>query len=388
MKKLLMIPGPIEFDNDVLSAAGKQTLSHVSKEFIDIFGEALEMMKKVWMCPAGQPFIMAGTGTLAMDMAGANLVEKNDRVLVVSTGYFGDRYAELFDRYGADYRILRSEPGHTVPLESIEKELSTRKYKMLSFTHVDTSTAVKVEPQPIGELGRKYNVITILDGVCSVAGEEIRQQEWGIDVVLTASQKAIGVPPGLALLVASERAMEKFRKRKSPVCNYYADWTHWLPIMQAYENRKPAYFGTPAVNLVAALNISLMQILTEGLEKRFDRHKRTGKAFRSALKALGLKQVAADDCVANTLSAPYYPTGVKSSDFLREVSNAGAVLAGGLHPEFKNEYFRIGHMGKITTEDALNTVASIETALEKCNYKFDNRAGIKAAEKAFTTHAV
>lgn len=385
MKKLLMIPGPVEFDNDVLSAVGKQTSSHVSQEFIDIFGESLEMMKKVWMCPDGQPFIMAGTGTLAMDMAGANLVEKNDRVLVISTGYFGERYADLFDRYGADYRILRAEPGRTVTPESIENELRTRKYKMLSFTHVDTSTAVKVEPQPIGELGRKYNVITILDGVCSVAGEEIRQQEWGIDVVLTASQKAIGVPPGLALLVASERAMEKFRNRKSRVQNYYADWTNWLPIMQAYENRKPAYFGTPAVNLVAALNISLQQILKEGLGRRFERHKRTGMAFRSALKALGLKQVPADDCVANTLSAPYYPTGVQASEFLKEVNNAGVVLAGGLHPVFKDKYFRIGHMGKITVEDTINTVTSIETALKKCNYRFDDHAGITAAEEVLTT---
>jgi len=386
MKELLMIPGPIEFDAEVLSAMGKPTISHVSKEFIDIFGESLEMMKKVWMCPDGQPFIMAGSGTLAMDIAGANLVEKNDRVLVVSTGYFGERYADLLNRYGADYRVLWARPGETVPVESIEKELRTRKYKMLSFTHVDTSTAVKVEPQPIGELGRKYNIITILDGVCSVAGEEIRQQDWGIDVVLTASQKAVGVPPGLALLVVSERAMDKFRQRKSHVQNYYADWTNWLPVMQAYENRKPAYFGTPAVNLVAALNVSLKQILTEGLNNRFERHRRTGMAFRSALKALNIKQIPCDECAANTLSAPYYPTGIKPSEFLQEVKRAGVIVAGGLHPELKNEYFRIGHMGKITADDVITTVAAIETALKKCKYEFDEGAGLTTAEDVMKEH--
>ncbi len=386
MKKLLMIPGPIEFDKDVLAAMGKPTLSHVSKEFIDLFAGSLDMMKKVWMCPGGQPFIMAGSGTLAMDIAGANLVEKNDRVLVVSTGYFGERYAELLNRYGADYRVLRARPGETVPVESIERELRTGKYKILTFTHVDTSTAVKVEPEPLGGLGLKYNVITVLDGVCSVAGEKIRQQDWGIDVVLTASQKAVGVPPGLALLVVSERAMEKFRQRKSHVQNYYADWTNWLPVMQAYENRKPAYFGTPAVNLVAALNISLKQILTEGLNNRFERHRRTGMAFRSALKALNIKQIPGDKCAANTLSAPYYPTGIKPSEFLQEVNRAGVIIAGGLHPELKNEYFRIGHMGKINAEEVIATVAAIETALKKCKYEFDEGAGLTAAEDVMKEH--
>ncbi len=386
MKKLLMIPGPVEFDDEVLAAQARQTLSHVSPEFIDIFADSLDMMRKVWMCPGGQPFIMAGSGTLAMDMAGANLVEKNDRVLVVSTGYFGERYARLLDRYGADLRLLRAAPGETVPVESIERELRNGKYKILTFTHVDTSTAVKVEPEPLGQLGHKYDVITVLDGVCSVAGEEIRQQEWGIDIVLTASQKAIGVPPGLALLVASERAMEKFSKRKSQVLNFYADWANWLPVMQAYEQRKPSYFGTPAVNLVIALNISLGQILSEGMERRFERHRRTGKAFRSAIKALGLTQIPQDKCAANTLTAPYYPSGVKQDEFLNAVSQEGVIVAGGLHPDYKNKYFRVGHMGRITPNELITTINAIETALEKCKYRFEKKAGIRAAMKTLKQH--
>ncbi|MFP4488785.1 MAG: pyridoxal-phosphate-dependent aminotransferase family protein [Bacteroidales bacterium] len=383
MRKLLMIPGPIEFDSDVLKAMSEPTLSHVSKEFIDIFAESLEMIKKLWMCPGGQPFIMAGTGTLAMDMAGANMVEKNDKILVISTGYFGERYAELLKRYGADCRILSAAPGETVPPEKIEEELRTDKYKLMTFTHVDTSTAVKTDAKAIGQLGQKYDVISILDGVCSVGGEEIRQQEWGIDIVLTASQKAIGVPPGLALLVASEKAMKVFEKRKTPVQNYYADWTNWLPVMQAYESRKPAYFGTPAVNLVTALNVSLKQILKEGADSRFARHEKTGRAFRSALKALGISQIPAEDIAANTLSAPYYPRGIKGTDLLPAVSRAGVVLAGGLHPEFKNDYFRIGHMGKITTAEAVRTIEALEDALWECGYEFDRGAGVKAAKQVF-----
>ena len=383
-----MIPGPIEFDSEVLTEMGKPSPSHVSKEFIDIFADSLDMMKKVWKCPDGQSFIMAGTGTLAMDMAGANLVEKDDRVLVVSTGYFGDRYAQLLERYGADCHVLRSAPGESVSTDLIEKELKTGKYKLLTFTHVDTSTAVKVDPEPIGLLGQQYNVLTILDGVCSVAGEEIRQQDWGIDIVLTASQKAIGVPPGLALLVASERAMEAFELRKNPVLNYYSDWANWLPIMKAYEERRPAYFGTPAVNLVAALNKSLKQILEEGMEKRFERHRIIARAFRSAIKALGLKQVPSEEVAASTLSAPYYPQGIIASEFVQEMNNADVVIAGGLLPELKTKYFRVGHMGKISYEDILFTVQAMETALEILGYRFDKGAGADAARDALSSHQI
>ena len=122
-----------------------------------------------------------------MDLAGANLIEPGDRALVISTGYFGERFADLLKRYGAEVTIIKSEVGGVVETEKIENELKRANYKLLTFTHVDTSTAVRVDPEPIGKLGQKYNVLTILDGVCSVAGEEIKQDELGIDVAVTAS---------------------------------------------------------------------------------------------------------------------------------------------------------------------------------------------------------
>jgi alanine-glyoxylate transaminase/serine-glyoxylate transaminase/serine-pyruvate transaminase len=313
-------------------------------------------------------------------MAAANLVEEGDVVLVISTGYFGERYAELLKRYGASVTLLSSPSGEVPDLVEIENELKKDEYKILTFTHVDTSTAVKVDPEPLGRLGRKYGILTILDGVCSVAGEEIRQEEWGIDVVLTASQKAIGVPPGLALLVASPRAMKTFLSRKSPVGNYYVDWNNWLPIMEAYEARKPSYFGTPAVSLVSALHVSLCQILEEGMEPRFKRHATVGSAFRAACKALDLDQVPrSDEVAANTLSAPKYPEGIQGTELLPRISQAGAIVAGGLHPEFKHTYFRVGHMGAVTQGDLLTTIGAIETGLLTCGYQFPAGAGINAA---------
>lgn len=381
-RKLLMIPGPIEFEPEVLRALGAPTTSHVAANFIETFGNALDMMKKVWKSPSGQPFIIAGSGTLAMDLAGANLIEHGDKALVISTGYFGERFADLLKRYGAQVTILKAPIGQVVPEVEIENALKKDNYKLLTFTHVDTSTAVKVDPGPIGKLGQKYNVLTILDGVCSVAGEEIKQDEWGIDVVLTASQKAIGVPPGLALLVVSEKAMNVWKMRKAPVANYYADWSNWLPIMNAYADRKPSYFGTPAVNLVAALEVSLKIILEEGMVARIKRHEKVAQAFREAFRSLGLKMIPQNDSVcANTLSAPYFPEGIDGASLLKEIANAGIILAGGLLPEIKGSYFRIGHMGSVNQGDVLATIGAIEASLQKCGHQAEPGIAVGAALK-------
>jgi len=381
-RALLMIPGPIEFEPAVLAALGGPTTSHVAADFIEVFGQALERMRKVWMCPAGQPFIMAGSGTLAMDTAVVNLIEPGDKALVISTGYFGERYAELLKRYGVEVTLLGAPPGDIVEPDKIEAELKKKSYKLMTFTHVDTSTAVRVDPRPLGKLGRKYGVLTVLDGVCSIAGEEMRQDEWGIDVALTASQKAIGVPPGLALLVAGPGAMKTWKERKTPVSHYYGDWNNWLPIMEAYEARKPGYFATPPVNHICALNVSLGQILAEGMEQRFSRHQRIGSAFRAAVGALGLKQVPTDPAyAASTMTAPYYPAGITGQELLPKVTAAGAILAGGLHPAIKATYFRVGHMGAVKPGDILAAVGAIETGLAGCGYRFEKGTGVAAAQK-------
>src|SRR5512135_544383 len=383
-RTLLMIPGPIEFEPAVLAALGAPTTSHVAADFIEVFGQALEKTRKVFLSDDGQPFVLAGSGTLAMDTAVANVIEPGDKALVVNTGYFSDRMAAILERYGAQVTHVKAPVGGRPSSEEVEAALKRDHFKVMSITHVDTSTAVIADVKALAKLAQQYGALSLVDGVCSVAGEELRMSEWGVDVVLTASQKAISVPPGLALVVASPRAIQAFKSRKSPVMSYYSDWTNWLSIMEAYEARKPSYFGTPAVNLVYALNVSLDQILKEGLEARFKRHRALGVAVQAALKALELDQVPVkEEFAAHTLTAPRYPKGVTQADLLPKVQKVGATLAGGLHPAIRAEYFRIGHMGPTNIGDVLATVAAIETALAQCGYGLTSGAGVAAAQAKY-----
>jgi alanine-glyoxylate transaminase/serine-glyoxylate transaminase/serine-pyruvate transaminase len=382
-RKLLMIPGPIEFDPEVLAAMSSPTTSHVAPNFIEIFGQALERMRAVFLCEDGQPFVLAGSGTLAMDAAAANLVEPGDRALLVITGYFSDRFQAILERYGAQVSRVEAPVGGRPSLEEVEQALKAGGYKLLVVTHVDTSTGVIADVQGLAALSRKYGTLLLVDGVCSVAGEELRMTEWGVDLALTASQKAISVPPGLALVVAGRRTTEVFKARQTKVLNYYADWNNWLPIMEAYEARKAAYFGTPAVNLVHALNVSLGQILAEGMEARFARHRAIGRACQAGMAALGLGQIPLDpEFAAHTLTAPRYPQGVDGPKLLGAVNRSGVILAGGLHPACRAEYFRIGHMGPVTLGDLLATVGAVEQGLAECGYTAV-ASGVEATLQAY-----
>ena len=379
-RKLLMIPGPIEFEPDVLAAMSVPTDSHISPDFIERYGHSLDLLKQVFLAPGGQPFVVAGSGTLAMDMAVVNLVEAGDKALVVSSGYFGERFQDLLNRYGVQVEVVTAPVGDFPALEQVEAALKQGGFKLMTVTHVDTSTGVRADIEPLAKLAQEYGTLIVVDGVAATAGEKMFQEEWGVDVYLTASQKAIAVPPGLALLVASPRAMQVFHARKTRVSNYYADFTNWLPIMEAYQARKPSYFGTPPVNAILALEVSLEQIVAEGMPARFARHARMGAAFRAAMSALELNLVPVRaELAADTLTAVYFPEGVDAS-LLAEINKRGVILAGGLHAEIKTKYFRVGHMGSVDQSDLLGTIGAIEAGLKAVGYRFEPGAGLSAAQ--------
>jgi alanine-glyoxylate transaminase/serine-glyoxylate transaminase/serine-pyruvate transaminase len=160
-----------------------------------------------------------------------NLIEKGDKALVCNTGYFGDRFGECLSVYGANVTNLKAPIGGRPTLQEIEKALRADKYKMITITHVDTSTGVLSDIKAIAELTRRVSpdTLVVVDGVCSVGSEEIQFDEWDLDVVITGSQKGLGVPPGLSIVIASQRALSTFQNRQSPIASYFSNWQRWLP---------------------------------------------------------------------------------------------------------------------------------------------------------------
>lgn len=196
------------------------------------------MLRKLFQTtdPSSQPFVISGSGTLGWDIVAANLIEPGEDVLVLTTGYFSDSFADCFKVYGANPTQLKAPVGSRPQLDEIEKALSEKKYKMITVTHVDTSTGVLSELKKLSELVQKVSPETLLivDGVCSVACEEIAFDEWKLDGVITASQKAIGCPAGLSISMFSGRAMKTFQSRKTPPASYFASMKNWTPSMLAF----------------------------------------------------------------------------------------------------------------------------------------------------------
>lgn len=357
MRNLLLIPGPIEVSPTVVDAFGGQPASHLAPHVIEAHGRAIENMRHVWCAgPDSQPFIIPGSGTLAMDIAAYNVCDPGENVLLINTGYFSDRMATMLERRGVNVTQLTASVGRSPSDGEIAEALHQTNFHAVFATHVDTSTGVRTNAKVIAKTARETHTLSVFDGVCATAGETFLMEEWGADVYLTASQKAIGLPPGLALMVASERAIEARKTLKTPP-PLSMDWQSWQPIMRAYEARQKSYFATPATNHILALDSSLAELVREGMPAVFERHASVAQIFRDLWRELEFELVPDEDHAANTLSAVYYSDRMEGTLFLARAKENGLIIAGGLHPDIKARYFRVGHMGYLTAEPELVTLA-------------------------------
>jgi alanine-glyoxylate transaminase / serine-glyoxylate transaminase / serine-pyruvate transaminase len=345
-RPLLMIPGPIELADETLAALGSPGPSHLDPELIELFGRSLEDIRTLFGSADAQPFLVSGSGTLAMEMALHALVAPGHSVLVVDTGYFSERMAKMVERLGARAEKLSARaPGSAPSPGELEHALSAGAFDAVTLTHVDTSTGVRLDVAAFSEVAHRLGVPVLLDGVCSAFGETIEQDAWHLDAVLTASQKALAAPPGLALLTLSRAALARLESRATRCPSLYLDALEWLPVMRAYEARKPAYFATPPVHLVRAVAQSLSRVRREGMGARVSRHAEVAKTFRAGLRNLGLPLVAEETLASNTISGVYYPEGVDAA-LVGALRKRGYVVAGGLVPSIASCYFRVGHMGE------------------------------------------
>ncbi|KAA1099720.1 hypothetical protein PGT21_018391 [Puccinia graminis f. sp. tritici] len=379
--KLLVIPGPIEVSDEVLLANASASVSHVSAGFIAIFGDTLKMLLRLLYTSVeagSQAFVVSGSGTLGWDMVAANLVERGERVLVLSNGYFGDAFRDCLEVYGAEVEVLSAQLGHTITPSELEKHLQEAKqtYKLITITHCDTSTGVLADAKGLAAVASRISPdsLLVLDSVCSVASEEIRLDDWKLDVVLSASQKGLGTPPGLCIFVASSRALKTLDCRQSPPGSYYASWKKWLPsgspscFFFLIQSQPKAHWlnlsllsheslsgWLTGLFCYPALHKSLKTILESpnlSLEERFLRHKQASKKVKEAVKKLGLKELSVnDESSAHGMTAIYLPESIKPGEVMGKMLEKDLVIAGGLHKDCKDRYVRIGHMGLTAVDD-------------------------------------
>lgn len=374
-RKLLMIPGPTPVARSIQDQMGRETVAFGDPAFVKDYKDLLEDLKVLFKC-SGETFVVAGTGTMGMEMAIANTTKRGDNVLIVSHGFFGDRFIELCDRKGLNVDVISSEWGEAVAVEKIREKLKEKKYAAMTVTHVDTSTGVCAPVAAIGKMMKEFpETVFIVDGVCATAGEPEYVDDMGIDVLFTGSQKAFGVAPGLTMLWVSEKALER-RKSLGSIPEYYIDFEKWLPIMKDPSK----YFATPAVNLVWALKESVEIIKEEGIENRYARHKKFAAAMQAALKALSFRILAKEGCRAVTLSNLVYPEGIDDVKFRGFLAEEGIMVAGGL-AAYAGKMFRLGHMGNIDKHDLVSVIATIERALYRAGAAVELGKGVEVLQK-------
>ena len=373
-EKLLLIPGPSPVIPRILDALALPTVSHVGPDMVRDLKEACENLKKIVFCENGEPFIVAGAGTLSMEMAILNTAGPGDRVLVLSQGYFGQRMSDICKVFGIDHDVLESEWGRAVTSLELDRRLRTQNYNIVVCTHVDTATGACAPLEEYSQALDKTGSLFIVDGVCATGGIPERMDAWGIDVVLTAAQKCLGAPPGLAILVLSELAMEK-RRSMASVPAYYSDLLRWLAIM----HDPSKYFSTPCVNEVRAFAEATRIILGEGMEERFERHDLYAEAIRAGLAALGFTFFTDPSFPASTLSVVRYPDGVDDKSFRAGLYDNGVVVAGGLGPTL-GRVFRVGHMGNLTSAQVRFAVEAAEKTLAGLGQSIEPGTGREAVD--------
>lgn len=358
-KRMVMIPGPTPVVKSIQDQMGREVQAFGDPRFVQDYKDVIRDLGELVNC-SGQVFCIAGTGTLAMEMAIANVTKRGDQVLLVSHGFFGDRFSEICERKELKLDVLRSEWGKIIPVDEVRAKLDGGSYAALLVSHVDTATGVKAPVEELGELMKNYpDTMFIVDGVAATLGEYTDFDAMNIDILFTGSQKAFGVSPGLLMLWASQRAMDR-REALGTIPEYYVDFKKWLPVMQ-----DPAkYFATPAINLIWALQESIRIAKEEGRQGRYDRHRKNARAMQAALTELGFTVLAEEGHRAVTLSNLVYPEGVDDAKFRATVMEEGMIVAGGL-AAYAGRMFRIGHMGNIDINDEVAALGIIERTLYK-----------------------
>lgn len=358
----LRIPGPTPCPPDVLEATGRQMINHRGPEFADLLARVTSGLQTIFQTKK-DVFILTTSGTGAMEAAVVNMLSPGDRVLNVSIGAFGDRFASIAETYGVDVVRMEVEWGQAADPDEIEKALAgDPAIKAVQITHNETATGVTNDLETIAKVVRRFDKLLLVDAVSSLGAIPLPVDEWDVDVAVTASQKGFKVPPALAFASVSERAWKAAAEAKIP--RFYLDFAKARDFRD--KGQTP---WTPAVSVFFGLDVALDVLLKEGLDNIFERHRRVGAKTREGVKSLGLQLFADERFASNTVTAVRVPEGVDGpalNKLMRE--EYGTVLAGG-QARLAGKIFRIGHLGLVSEADIDATLDALRKALPRVGFQ-------------------
>ena len=355
---LLMIPGPVKVAPRVLRAMSKPMISHRSGEFGAIYSECAELLNQFFQTK-NQIAIMTGSGTLGMDAAVAGTIGHEDKIITISNGKYGERFTEIGERYG-QCNPVKFKWGTPFDLNKIEAALDEGA-KAVAMVHNETSVGLTNPAKEVGELAKKHNAVFIVDGISSIGGNEFLTDEWNVDIAITGSQKALAVPPGLAVVSVSPKAEECLLAKSG---SYYADLKAHLKSARKSPAQTPF---TPAVSLFFAMQEALRMAAEEGFAARRARAAKQAESVRSAARALDIElfpQTNEHSYYSNTVTAMKMPVGVSDETLRGGMKKRGIIVSGG-QEELKGKIFRIGTMGVCSSGDLLRTIQTLELILLK-----------------------
>ncbi|MDP9491387.1 MAG: alanine--glyoxylate aminotransferase family protein [Actinomycetota bacterium] len=375
-KRYLFTPGPTPVPHQVLEAMSRPIIHHRSSDFREILERCLVRLAEVYRTTS-DVLIYTSSGTGGMESAVSNLTRPGDRVVVVSAGFFGERWVGMAENFGCEVEEIQYEWGDTPSAEDLTGRLrELGGAKVVFLTHSETSTGVVADVQALAGVAKEAGALVVVDAVSSLGAVPLETDAWGLDSVISGSQKALMTPPGLATVSVSPDAWSAVEKGAKS--RYYFDWEQTKERQDQFD---PAF--TPAVSIVAGLDVALGILLEEGLEQAFERHTRLGRACREGVKAMGLELFSPDDDRSAVVTAILAPDGLDSGELVQTLrKRLGIVLAPGQGP-LKGRVFRIGHIGYYDIFDITTALAGVELVLAEAGAAIERGVAVTRAMEAF-----
>jgi len=358
----LRIAGPTPLPNDILQAMSKQMINHRGKEFGEILNRVTASLKQLFQTK-GDVFLLTSSGTGGLEAAIVNTLSPGDKVLSVSNGVFGDRFASIAEQFGAEVIPLGFEWGKAADVDAVRQALQAEpKIKAVLVTHNETSTGVTNDLASISSVVKEFKKLLLVDAISSLGSINLPVDDWHCDVTITASQKGWMAPPGLAMVSLSPEAWQANAKAKMPRFYWnFAKAKSYLEIGQTP--------WTPAITTVFALSASLEMMLKEGLPNIIARHARVAKATRDGIKSLGLSLFAEEGYASNTVTAVAASDGLDTKKMLRILRQEHQVVLAGGQQRLDGKIFRIGHLGWVTEDDIKAVISALKVVLPQAGFR-------------------